>query len=88
MKGNTTQDASIAMKADETVYNYSSICEQCGKIVNPVERVFSGDTGICAECRNKEFSKRLKNGMAQSHFSEARRNIKWQFLCVDRQTQS
>lgn len=48
----------------DTIYNNSVPCPKCGGIMNPVETLFSGATGMCASCRNKEYTKQAKSAMS------------------------
>ena len=49
----------------DTVYNSSTVCKNCQKVVDPVKSLYrSGKKDLCPECTNSEFGKRLKKGLA------------------------
>ena len=48
----------------ETVYNNSDLCPKCGSLMNPVETLFSGSTGLCVRCRNQAYAKQAKSAMS------------------------
>ena len=50
----------------ETIYNSSAPCPKCGQVMNPVETLFSGQTGLCVSCRNREYAKQAKAAMGGS----------------------
>lgn len=47
----------------ETFYNGSSLCPRCEEILNPVEVAFSGNTRMCATCRNEHYTENAKSAM-------------------------
>ena len=46
-----------------TFYNNSDFCPKCDGLMTPVEKLFSGSTGMCPACRNKEYAKQAKAAM-------------------------
>jgi uncharacterized paraquat-inducible protein A len=47
-----------------TIYNDSIPCPKCKGIMNPVENLFSGATGLCVRCRNEAYAKQAKSAMS------------------------
>jgi Zn finger protein HypA/HybF involved in hydrogenase expression len=47
-----------------TIYNASAECPECQEWMNPVEAIMGGTTGLCPQCRNLKFIKRVKGRMA------------------------
>jgi len=48
----------------ETVYNSSTECPNCETMLNPVEVIMGGSTGLCPTCRNEKFAEKVKGRMA------------------------
>jgi len=47
-----------------TVYNGSKLCPKCGGLMGPTDSMFSGNTGLCAHCRNVMYAKQAKSAMS------------------------
>jgi hypothetical protein len=48
--------------SNQTEYNYSDTCDKCGKMIQPVERLYSRDNGKCKDCEVKAFSAIIQAG--------------------------
>lgn len=49
--------------ATESVYSGSQFCPKCNDLMTPLEVLYSGDTGLCVECRNLMYKKHAKSAM-------------------------
>lgn len=47
----------------ETVYSGSINCPGCNRLMTPLEADYTGETGLCASCRNKLYKKNFKSAM-------------------------
>jgi len=50
---------------NETIYVGSKDCHRCGKIMAPVEAMYSHDGKTCSNCRNAKMQQHVKQGMSE-----------------------